>query len=153
MGIVVVTLVIISTRKKGENIADFSLSPTPTISPEISPTNAPVIKTTSNPKPGIIAQDIKDFNYWFQQLDPQNRVLAVYDECSYMVPSNVAYPNNTQVMLDNTRSEQNHILKIGTKEYALSAKEWQLVTFSSPTLPINMTIFCKNIELGQIELQ
>ncbi|MBI2065026.1 MAG: hypothetical protein HYT62_03185 [Candidatus Yanofskybacteria bacterium] len=140
---------------------DFSLSPTPTVSTDasptvstdVSPTAAPAVKATASPKPGVIAEDVKDYNYWFRQLDSQNRVIGIYNECAYVIPSNVAHKNNVMVMLDNTRSTQSLILKIGTKEYSLAAQEWILVTLSSPTLPINLPIFCKGIELGQIELQ
>ena len=132
---------------------DFSLSPTPTVSADVSPTAAPAVKATASPKPGIISEDVKDYNYWFRQLDSQNRVIGIYNECAYVIPSNVAHKNNVMVMLDNTRSTQSLILKIGTKEYSLAAQEWILVTLSSPTLPTNLPIFCKGIELGQIELQ
>lgn len=151
-GIVIIALLLVLTNKKTDGPADLSLSPTPTANMDASPT--PAVSMGASPTPGIIAKEVQDYNYWFQKLDPKSRVLAVYDECAYLVPSNVAYPNNTEVMLDNTRSEQNHVLKIGPTEYQLAAKEWKLVTLStSQPRPINLPIFCKGIELGQIELQ
>jgi len=157
VGIVVVALTIAfgGNMNRNENIKDFSLSPTPTAILDTSPTNTPLVKAADRPEPGIIIKDMPNYDYWFQQLDSQNRVLGIYDACGYMVPSNVAYKNNTTVMLDNTRSNQDLVIKVGDKDYPLEAREWKLVTLSttSPTLPINLPIFCKNIELGQIELQ
>jgi len=156
VGVIVIALIIaLNGKEDNEDIDDFSLSPTPTVSTDTSPTGTPVVKVTADPKPGIIIKDMPNYDYWFQQLDSKNRVLGIYDECGYIVPSNVAYKNNTEVMLDNTRSNQDLVLKIGDKDYSLEAREWKLVTLSttSPTLPINLPIFCKNIELGQIELQ
>jgi len=153
VGVIIIALVAILTNKKDEDIADFSLSPTPNATLNTSPTDTPTAQVTASPKPGIIMEEVKGYNYWFQQLDSQNRVLGIYDECTYIIPSNVAHKNNVMVMLDNTRSTQALILKIGEKEYSLAAQEWILVTLSSPTLPINLPIFCKGIELGQIELQ
>ncbi len=85
-------------------------------------------------------------------MDPQNRVLGIYNECDYIVPSNVTYKNNTEVMLDNTRSKQTVVLKIGNKDYTLAGGAWNTVTLSSPTVPATMQIFCKSIELGSIDL-
>jgi len=148
MTVIVITLAVILVSDDNEDtnilLPSSSESPAPTPTPTAS---------MESPKPELIIEEVKDYNYWFNRLDPENRVLAVYDECGYLVPSNVTYKNNTLVMLDNTRSQQTHILKIGKTEYSLAAGAWNTVTLSSPTLPAKMQIFCKGIELGQIDLE
>jgi hypothetical protein len=157
IGVIVIALVIILTGKRSKNITDFSLSPTPTAAltttPKTGLMNTPAVKITASPKPGLIAQEVRDYDYWFRQLDSKNMVLGIYDECSYIVPSNLVQKNNVTMMLDNTRSSKAHVLKIGNKDYPLAAKDWELVVLSSSTLPSNLVIFCENRELGQIELQ
>jgi hypothetical protein len=129
----------------------FTLSPSPSESSVPSPTPTPIL--TQTPKPKLIIEEKRTYRSWFDELDPENRVLAVYEECAYLVPSNLSYKNNTLVMLDNTRSSQGQILKIGEQNYSLSAGEWYMITLYSKTVPIDLGIFCKNVELGSIRLE
>ena len=125
-----------------------SVSPTPT--PIQSP-NLP--KNSVKPTPGLIFTEEKGYQYWVDLLSPLGRHLILDENCTSIVPSQVAYPNNTQIMLDNTLSAEPRVLKIGDKEYSLKAQEWSFVTLSSTTLPAKLTMFCGSMELGQLDLQ
>ena len=144
--IVVITLAIILSIGKDNNTALTSPSPTPT------PTATPVASPTISLKPQLLVKETNNYQALVNELNPKNRVIRVYDECGYLLPSNVAYKNNTVIMLDNTGSTKAHILTIGQKEYALNAGEWILTTLSSPAVPVTMQIFCENVEMGAIEL-
>jgi hypothetical protein len=145
---VAVTLIFILKPDNKQNALN-SPSPTPTATPTVTPGNSKV----PTPTPGyLIVKESRTYQGWFDELDPENRVLRVYSECDYIVPSNLTYKNNTKIMLDNTGSSENHVLKIGGKEYNLEAGLWYLVTLSSPTVPARLPIFCKGIELGEVEL-
>lgn len=140
---------------RAENNADISASssPTPvsTSSPEATTTVRPV-KRSPTPTPGIIVTEAPTYKDWVKLLDPQNRRLALDKDCTSIVPSQVDYPNNTEIMLDNTVSATSRILKIGDHEYALGAHSWILTTLHSDTLPARLTMFCGNMELGQLDL-
>jgi hypothetical protein len=142
-------------NKKGDVTISPSSSPLPSESPNqsIAPTPTSTPKKTTTATPGIKAEEVNSYEYLFNRMDPENRVFGIYAECQLIIPSNLTHKNNTEVMLDNTRSTKDHTLKIGDKEYALKAGEWRLVTLSSPTIPIAMKTFCEGIELGQIDLE
>jgi hypothetical protein len=152
----VFTVFFIITLERDSN-PEATPTPTPVASPKETATPAPeptkYILPTTKPKGEIKVEEVGAYERLFAEMDPENRVLGVYAECQQLIPSNVAYKNNTEVMLDNTRSTKSHILKIGNADYSLDAGEWRLVKLSSPTVPINMIIFCEGIELGAIELQ
>ena len=108
---------------------------------------------TTTPKPHIEIGEVNTYQQLFEKMDPENRVLGIYSECQSIVPSNLSYDNNTEIMIDNTRSSQPHVLKIGPKEYSLDAGAWMLTTLSSETVPVDLSIMCENIELGSIRLE
>jgi len=126
---------------------DSTSIPTPVKTPELSK------KTTPKPTGGLIAQEVKGYQYWKETLDPFNRYLAIDENCTAIVPSQVVYPNNSQIMLDNTLSNRSRVLTIGDSEYPIDAKSWTVVTLSSAKLPAKLTMFCGAMELGQIDLQ
>lgn len=146
---------------KTDDISDTlslaTLSPSPVLSPSSSPTSTltPTPRLTKTPKPssGIVAKEVDQYKSLVDWLDPLNRRLTLDRDCTSIVPSQVAYPNNTQIMLDNTLSPNAHVLKIGSNEYSLSANGWLMVTLSSSKLPAYLTMFCGPMELGQIDLQ
>ena len=133
------------------------VSPTPTSVLELSPTPTftpkPTTKT-ANPSPSINVQEVRTYRQWAEELDLTSRRLAITDDtCTELVPSNATYPNNTQLMLDNSYSNKSHILKIGGREYILEARGWLVTTFSSSQLPAQLPIYCGGIELGRIDLE
>ena len=150
MVIIVIAIAVIITSGKSNNTALISPSPTPTPTP--IPSGTMLINATATPKPKLLVKEANNYQALVDELNPKNRVIRVYDECGYLLPSNVAYKNNTVIMLDNTGSAKAHILTIGGKEYALNAGDWILTTLSSPAIPVTMKIFCENVEMGAIEL-
>lgn len=156
-GSAVILIVILLFIINAPTNKDTEIKPTPNLEPIVSenpnPSISPVASNTTNkPKPDLTVQKMDDYEYWFNQMDKENRVFGIYGECTYIVPSNVAHKNNVSVMLDNTRSEKDHVLKIGPTEYALKAGEWRITTLSASQLPAKLTTFCEGIELGQIDL-
>jgi len=123
-------------------------SPTPLPTPRVSP------KASLQPKPTptLIFKEEMTYEQLTEALGAKGRWLALAPDCSYIVPSNVTYYNNTEIMLDNTASNVRHILKIGGREYLLEAGEWFLTTLSSPNLPAQLPIYCGTLELGRIDL-
>lgn len=129
-----------------------STSPSPAQSVTLSPTPK-LPKNSSKPTPGIIIKELTGYKYWADLLDPLNRRLVLDENCTTIVPSQVTYPNNIQIMLDNTFSSNSQVLKIGSREYSLKANDWLLVTLSSSQLPAHLTMFCGSMELGQLDLE
>lgn len=138
-----------SQNNKAGNVTVSTISPNPSQSLVPSPTP----KTTVKPTPGINVTESDTYLYWFNLLNPKNRVLRLDENCTSIVPSQVSYPNNTQIMIDNTFSSSPRILKIGNLEYSFKANNWGLITLSSTTLPAKLTMFCGSMELGQLDLQ
>ncbi|MGD0976860.1 MAG: hypothetical protein ABR875_01005 [Minisyncoccia bacterium] len=131
-----------------------SSSPSPSPERTLIPNKTPeIIKNSAKPTPGLIVKEISNYKYWVDLLEPLNRRLSLDKDCSSIVPSQVDYPNNTQIMLDNTSSTLPRILKIGSQEYSLSANGWILVTLGNSELPAKLTMFCGSMELGQITLE
>lgn len=145
-----------SRNNKTDNIASTSylFSPSPSLSQSPVPSQTPKL-TQNSPKPtlALVIKQIGSYQYWVDLLEPLNRQLTLDENCTSIVPSQVSYPNNTQIMLDNTFSVLPRILKIGGQEYSLKANSWVLVTLSSTKLPAKLTMFCGSMELGQIGLQ
>ena len=79
--------------------------------------------------------------------------MVLDENCTSIVPSQIVYPNNTQIMLDNTFSISPRILTIGDHQYSLDARDWILVTLNSKNLPARLKMFCGPMELGEIELK
>ena len=147
-----------SSDDKTDNVVDIStletLSPSPIQSLISKPTPTPkLIKSTPKPSPKIIVTEVNQYQSLVDWLEPLNRRLVLDKDCTSIVPSQVAYPNNTQIMLDNTFSPKSHIIKIGSKEYSLEANSWLLVTLSETKLPASLTMFCGPMELGQLDLE
>lgn len=141
--------------------SDKSLDPVPTSTPSISsaPTVTPTPTATPKkvlqkptPTPALIATEMQNHQQLVDILDPLNRRLALDATCTSLVPSQVAYPNDLEVMLDNYESSQARILKIGGREYSIEARSWIIVTLHSEILPAKLPIFCGAMELGQIDL-
>ena len=155
IAVIVMALALILVLKQDDDNKNplTNPSPSPTGKPIPTPTVTPTIQMIQKPKGELIITEQRTYQSWFEELDEKNRALAIYEECRYIVPSNVSYDNNTVVMLDNSRSSQIHILKIGSKEYLLEAGEWNIVTLNSPSVPVDLPIFCENIELGSIRLE
>lgn len=150
--VVIIVGVSIIRRNLNSKINNVTI-PTALTSPSPSPSPSPKVSLKSpKPSPGIIFREVKNYQYWAGLLEPLNRRLTLSEDCTFIVPSQVAYPNNTQIMLDNTYSNLPRVLKIGTKEYSLAANDWLLTTLSSKELPAKLTIFCGNMELGQLDL-
>ncbi len=138
-------------NKKGSN---QEVTTSPSASPSLSATPELGIKSVSSasPSPGV---NILEGSYqdWFNQLDPQGRVLGLRPGCSSVVPSNVTYKNNTLIMIDNTYTSDALTLKIGDRSYDLAPHAWHLTTLYSAKLPIDLTISCGGIELGSVRLE
>jgi hypothetical protein len=133
------------------------LTPTPSSSstPSVTPTpTAPPKKVIQKPTPtpALIAQDVQNHQQFVDILDPLNRRLALDATCTSLVPSQVAYPNDLEIMLDNYESAQPRILTIGGRQYSIEAHSWIFITLHSDTLPAKLPIFCQAMELGQIDL-
>ncbi|KKS13425.1 MAG: hypothetical protein A2735_00425 [Candidatus Yanofskybacteria bacterium RIFCSPHIGHO2_01_FULL_41_21] len=145
---------------KTDNIGDTSdlvsssSEPVQSLVPTPTPTPTPKLtKSTPKPSPKIIITEVNQYQFLVDWLDPLNRRLTLDRDCTSIVPSQVAYPNNTQIMLDNTFSPKAQVIKIGTKEYSVTANGWLLVTLVSSELPAKLTMFCGSMELGQLDLQ
>jgi hypothetical protein len=136
---------------------DLALSPTPelinpTPQPSATPVQTPRPAVSTKPKAGIIAKEVGSYQQLTEEMYKQGTWLKLAADCNSIVPSNVVYYNDTQIMLDNTASTEKHILKIGGREYLLEAGEWYLTTLSSPTLPATLSLYCGAMELGSIDL-
>jgi hypothetical protein len=144
-----------SQNGKFNNVADVStISPSPSSGQSSVPSQTPKLsKNTPKPTPGIVITEVKNYRYWAELLDPISRRLVLDENCTSIVPSQVSYPNNTQIMLDNTYSALPRVLKIGGQEYSLDAGGWLLVTLSSTKLPAQLTMFCGSMELGRLDLE
>ncbi|MEK9157918.1 MAG: hypothetical protein AAB638_01905 [Patescibacteria group bacterium] len=129
---------------------EFVVSPTPTFIPTLTPTP---LKSSPKPTPKLIVKEINQYQYWVGVLEPINRRLTLDENCTSIVPSQVSYPNNTKIMLDNTFSASPRVLKIGNQEYSLPANDWELITLSDSKLPAQLNMFCGSMELGQLELR
>ncbi|MDP4001710.1 MAG: hypothetical protein Q8P69_01545 [bacterium] len=145
---------------KTDNTEDISAlissSPIQSLVPTPTPTSTPTqksIKSTPKPSPKVIAEEVNQYQSLVDWLDPLNRRLILDRDCTSIVPSQVAYPNNTQIMIDNTLSPKSHVLKIGDKEYSINTNSWLMITLSSTELPSRLTMFCGSMELGQLDLQ
>ena len=78
--------------------------------------SGPVSQTLiMSPLPAMTAQETPNYDAWKKALNPLNRYLALDKDCTSSVPSQVTYPNNTQIMLDNTASDVARVLKIGSR--------------------------------------
>jgi hypothetical protein len=143
-------------KKGGGNVEVSSLvSPSPTPSQSFVPSQTPKVSAKNSPKP-TPTLDVKvtsSYQGWVDVLDPIGRHLVLNEDCTTIVPSQIAYPNNTKIMLDNTFSTLPHILKIGSQGYSLDAHSWIMITLSSKELPTRLTIFCGSMELGGITLE
>lgn len=129
------------------------LTQTPILLPSDQPTITPKPVSSSKPGSGIIIEEKKSHDVLALEFDEDgNRRLVLNEDCTALIPSQVAYKNNVQIMLDNTYSSKPHILKIGGVEYSLGAGEWFLTTLSRPSIPAQLPIFCGSMELGQIDL-
>ncbi len=151
-----VVLILVSqvkqVNKRSSNDTVFGVSPSPSTSVRVSPHPSP--RLSPGPTPGIKAEMvINRYKDLVAQLGPENRRLAIDSSCSTIVPSNLIYKNNTQVMLDNTASVESRTLKIGDRSYELAARGWYITTLYSAKLPAKLTIFCGKMELGQIDLE
>lgn len=158
--VVIVGLVFLMNQesKTGKVIDNLELvvSPTPTFLPtpaQVKVATPKPLKSSPKPTPKLVAQEVNQYQYWVETLEPINRRLALNENCTSIVPSQVSYPNNTQIMLDNTFSSSPHVLKIGDQEYSIPANDWQLTTLSDLKLPARLNMFCGSMELGQIELR
>lgn len=137
-----------------DNTADtLMVSPSPEQSLNSSKTPELSGNKILKPTPTLIKEVVGNYQYWVELLDPIGRHLLLDENCTSVIPSQIAYPNNTKIMLDNTLSAESRILKIGNKEYPLEARSWTLITLSSTTLPAKLTMFCGPMELGQLDLE
>ena len=139
---------------RGPEISD-SLSPAPVAvsSPEATATSMPIKRSAKpTPTPGIIISEVVSYDAWVKWFDPQNRRLALDKDCTSIVPSQVDYPNNVEIMLDNSASAKARILKIGGREYSLNAHAWIVTTIRAEKLPANLPLFCGDMELGSLTL-
>ena len=128
-----------------------SVSSAPTATPTPTATPKKVIKN-STPTPDLIVQEVQSHQRLVDVLDPLNRRLALDANCTSLVPSQVSYPNDLEIMIDNYESAQPRILKIGGREYSLDAHSWIFTVLHSDSLPVRLPIFCGAMELGEIEL-
>ena len=144
----------VSRDDKDIYVIDTATSTSPTSAPTPTPSKTPNLpKNSVKPIPTLIIKEINSYKYWSEILKPINRRLVLDENCTSIAPSQVAYPNNTQIMLDNTLSAEPRILKIASKGYSLDAYGWLLVTLSSTKLPAQLTMFCGSMELGQLDLE
>lgn len=158
-GLVLVAMVAVAfaivNRGDRPNDSD-SIIPTPTPTAEMTEnaTSTPKPFTTNKPVPTLDIKVVENFESLARKLDldGNRRIIILNDECSELLPSQVAYKNNTEIMLDNTRSSKPHILKIGGLEYSLEAGAWIMTTLSSSVVPAALPIFCGSMELGSIDL-
>jgi hypothetical protein len=140
----------VENKSETEDVSNL-FSPTPQVSTSygsVSPRPVSSLK----PKGEVVIQELPSYQALAKEFDRTNRWLVLDKDCSSIVPSQVDYSNNTQIMLDNTASTKARVLKIGGRQYSLEAGSWILATLSSPTLPMDLPIFCENIELGKLTL-
>lgn len=153
--IVAVTVLVNKGYRTGDKGVSLSPnpSPTPTVILNENSFPSPTINLKPKPTPALIFKETKTYEQLAHDFDESgNRRLALAPDCSYIIPSQNTYKNNTELMLDNTNSLKRQILKIGDREYLLEAGEWFLFTISNPVLPVSLSIYCGSIELGAIEL-
>lgn len=141
--IIIVVLLVFRGERNFEQTEDVLLSPSPSFS--VSPVIRPISTRAAIPKPGL---DIKVYNDLLVEYD--GRYIALASDCRSSDPSNVDYKNGTQIMLDNIASAEARVIKIGDKSYSVTAQGWTFITLTSPTLPVNLSMFCGTMELGQI---
>lgn len=149
--------VIVFWTIQSDNPFDAQMTPTPSVSSSPSDTPTPTatpkrVILSPKPTPGLIAKDVQNHQQLVELLDPFNRRLALDADCTALVPSQVAYPNDLEIMIDNYNSAIARVLRIGDKQYSLDAHSWILVTLHSDALPAKLPIFCGAMELGQIDL-
>lgn len=152
---VITVAVLLSNKNNAPDVDLDTLISTPSLNTEPSPTPVETPRPkpgSTKPTPGLIFKPIKTYEQLTKEFELEGRWLALNDSCTEIVPSNVTYHNNAEIMLDNTASSTRHILKIGGREYLLEAGEWFLTTFYSPTLPAIWPIYCGSMELGSISI-
>lgn len=155
-GAVVVVIVggLIFWMGRGDNTTDTSTaSPSPEQS--LNPSKTPELSNnkTFKPTPTLIKEIVGDYSYWVDLLEPLNRRITLDENCTSSVPSQVAYPNNVKIMIDNTLSAEPRVLRIGDKDYPVEARGWILTVLSRSELPAQLKMFCGSMELGQLDLE
>lgn len=155
-GVIIILVLAFVSTKKPDDLSQISPSPSPTpqASPAVSlnPTLIPAPKSQSAKPMPMPQTSPKTYEQLVEQMDEEGTHFKIDPKCNSIAPSNVAYWNNTRIMLDNTASKERHILKIGDREYLLEAGEWFLTTLSSTILPVTLPIYCGTLELGSIDL-
>jgi len=152
-GIVAIIVIAGVLWGKGNSNQEVAVvSPTVLSTPTATPSPTPTIKRSPKPTPGIIVKEVPNYASMVALLDPYNRYFAVDKDCTSIVPSQVEYPNDVQIMLDNKDSDKARILKIGGRQYSLEAHGWIITTLHSDTLPARLPIYCGDMELGAIDL-
>jgi len=145
------------TDDTNDALSLVTLTPTPLATPEPSaPAGTPTprsIKSTPKPSPGIVVKEVNQYQSLVDWLDPLNRRITLDENCTSSVPSQVAYPNNTQIMIDNTLSAEPRVLEIGGQDYPVEAHGWILTVLSRSELPAQLKMFCGSMELGQLDLE
>jgi len=160
-GLVVVAGIILYTVNRPDDLENYdepgvtqNIEPSQSVSASATPMVTPKLsRASAKPTPGLAFSEVKDYKYWADMLDPLYRHLILDKDCTYMEPSQVSYPNNTKVMIDNGYSSVARIIKIGDGEYYLDAGGWILATLSSKSLPAGLKISCGSMELGRIDLE
>ena len=154
LALVVVALFVINRGDRSDDAGLLLPTQTPVIGElqTATPTSNPSM--TGKPTPALDFKVVNNFESLASRfdLDGNRRLIILNDSCSELLPSQVAYKNNTEIMIDNTRSSESHILKIGGREYSVGAGAWILTTLSSSVVPTTLTIFCGSMELGAIDL-
>lgn len=149
------TLFWVYKNDKAGNGVEETILNSPSSSPNQSsaPTRSPKA-TAYIPKPssGIIITETMSYESWIKWLDPLNRRLVLDKDCTSIVPSQVDYPNDVEVMIDNTASGKARILNIAGREYSLDAHGWILTTLHSDKLPAQLPVYCGDMELGRLDL-
>lgn len=118
-------------------------------SPSPSPTPSPTASVSLSPKPkptGGINVEIYDELI----VEYEMRRILLANDCQSADPSNIDFKNGTKIMLDNTYSSEDRIIKIGDNSYSIKSRSWIFTTLTSPTLPVNLPMFCGSMELGQL---
>lgn len=150
---VIIGVVFFSLANRSDQPENIAVSPSSTSTATSMP--SPTSKlTNSSPKPTpvLVVQEVKNYKYLVDLLDSQNRRLALDENCLSVVPSQVEYPNDTEIMLDNTASARPRIIKIAGREYSLDANGWILTTLHSDKLPAQLSVNCGDMELGRLDL-
>lgn len=150
------TIVFLVNRnnKASDGVEESALN-SPSSSPEQTPVPTQLPKATAYlPKPssGIVVTETMSYESWIKWLDPLNRRLVLDKDCTSIAPSQVDYPNDVEVMIDNTASGKSRILNIAGREYSLDANGWILTTLHSDKLPAQLSVYCGSMELGRLDL-